>query len=158
MIPAALCEAIAYSLRLAQEASFASYLARVGNPELKPGRYSILMILGQNPGITATELSRAERRDKSTLTTTLRDLEAAGLVTRVGVAGDRRRAAFNLTERGQALRNSLRQHARAHDAALEGIVGADKALLMDILHRIADALIADAKTGRDTPPLRLVGP
>lgn len=140
-IPAALSDAIGYSLRLAQEASFAAYLARVGNADLKPGRYSILMILGDNAGITATALSRLLRRDKSTLTTTLRDLQAAGLVSRAGVAGDRRSAAFHLTEAGRELRDSLRQHARAHDAALERIVGADKGLLMEVLHRISTVLV-----------------
>lgn len=139
-IPAALTDAIAYSLRLAQEASFASYLARVGTPELKPGRYSILMILGENPGLTATEISRAIRRDKSTLTSTLRALQADGLVVRSAVAGDRRRSAFRLTKTGRALRDTLRAHACAHDAALERIVGADKRRLMAVLNRITQVL------------------
>lgn len=110
------------------------------------------MILGEHPGITATELSRAMRRDKSTLTTTLRGLEADRLVTRTPVAGDRRSFSLALTEAGRALRDSLREHARAHDAALARIVGNDKAKLMEVLYRIAHVL-SDGDV-RTLPPSR----
>ena len=39
-ISTVLTNAVAYQLRLAQEASFAAYLQRVDNPDLKPGRYT----------------------------------------------------------------------------------------------------------------------
>ena len=139
-IPAALSEAIAYGLRLAQEASFAAYLQRVGNPDLKPGRYTVLMLLADNPGLTPTALSRSSGRDKSTLTNTLRDLEARGYVVRSRNAGDRRSYAVSLTPVGCDLLDQLRRHAEAHDAMLDRVVGADKARLMSILGRITRAL------------------
>lgn len=154
-IPAALSDAIAYALRLAQEASFAAYLQRVGNPDLKPGRYTVLMLLAGNPGLTPTALSRSSGRDKSTLTNTLRDLEARGYVVRSPTEGDRRSYAVSLTPVGRDLLDQLRRHAEAHDAMLDRVVGADKARLMSILGRIARALgegddqdVAPAADGR----------
>lgn len=139
-IPAALSDAIAYALRVAQEASFAAYLQRVGNPDLKPGRYTVLMLLAANPGLTPTALSRSSGRDKSTLTNTLRDLEARGYVVRSRREGDRRSHAVSLTPAGRDLLDQLRRHAEAHDAMLDRLVGADKARLMSILGRITRAL------------------
>ena len=57
-VPPALTDAVGYALRLAQEASFAAYLHRVGNANLKPGRYSILMLIAENPGVTPTALAQ----------------------------------------------------------------------------------------------------
>lgn len=139
-IPAVLSDAIAYALRLAQEASFATYLQRVGNPDLQPGRYTILMLLDANPGLTPTALSRASGRDKSTLTNTLRDLETRGYVVRSRKETDRRSYAVSLTPEGRDLLDQLRGHARAHDAMLDRLVGDDKRRLMSILGRITRAL------------------
>jgi DNA-binding MarR family transcriptional regulator len=134
-------EVVGYHLRLAQEASFAAFTQRVGDPDLKPGRYSILTILANNPGLTPTALSRACGRDKSTLTSALRDLERRGLVRREGMPGDQRSVRVSLTEAGEALLARLRVHAQAHDRVLDGIVGHDnKAAFIAILERITRAL------------------
>jgi DNA-binding MarR family transcriptional regulator len=148
-VPAALTGAVGYALRLAQEASFAAYLQRVGNTDLKPGRYSILMLMAENPGLTPTALARVAGRDKSTLTATLRDLETARLIARERDAKDRRSYAVRLTPAGRELLGRLRRHAAAHDAMLDAIVGPDKPVLMAALERIARALAEDA--GRVVP-------
>jgi DNA-binding MarR family transcriptional regulator len=132
---------VGYHLRLAQEASFASFTQRVGDPDLKPGRYSILTILANNPGLTPTALSRACGRDKSTLTAALKDLEKRGLVARESMPGDQRSVRISLTSAGSALLARLRSHAEAHDQALDRIVGAEnKAAFIAILNRITNVL------------------
>ncbi|MGG6495301.1 UNVERIFIED_CONTAM: hypothetical protein NY603_20485, partial [Bacteroidetes bacterium 56_B9] len=65
-IPEAFADLLGYHLRLAQEASFQAIRQAAGRSELKPGWYTILTILSDNPGLTPTELSRFCGRDRST--------------------------------------------------------------------------------------------
>lgn len=141
LLPSGLAQAIGYHLRLAQEASFSAFKARVGSADLKPGRFAILSLIAANPGITATALSRACGRDKSTLTPALRDLMQRGVVLRERSAADERSFLITLTPAGRALLRRLRTHAEAHDRALDEIVGPDmRAAFIATLQRIAQAL------------------
>jgi DNA-binding MarR family transcriptional regulator len=141
LVSAALWNVIGYHLRVAQEASFQAFKQRVGNAGLKPGRYAILCIIAEHPGLTATELSRACGRDKSTLTPALKDLSQRGFVVRERSPSDERRYTINLTGAGKQLLQQLRVHARAHDRELDRIVGPEnRAAFIATLRRIADAL------------------
>ncbi len=132
---------IGFHLRLAQEASFRAFARRVGDPRLRPSRFAMLAIIGENPGITQAALSRASARDTSTLTTALDDLVTRGLVLRERAASDRRSYALALTPRGRALLARLLQRAREHDAQLDGLVGpANKKRLLGLLRRIIAGL------------------
>jgi DNA-binding MarR family transcriptional regulator len=136
----ALSDVIGFHLRVAQEASFQAFKQRVGNADLKPGRYAILCIIAERPGLTATELSRACGRDKSTLTPALKDLSQRGFVIRARTPSDERRYTIELTQAGEQLLRQLRVHARAHDLELDRIVGPEnRAGFIASLRRIADA-------------------
>lgn len=157
-VPPGLAQAIAYHLRLAQEASFLAFKARVGSADLKPGRFAILSLIAANPGITATALSRACGREKSTLTPALRDLMQRGFVLRERSAADERSFFIKLTPAGRALLRRLRAHAEAHDRELDQIVGPElRTAFIATLQRIAQAfseqgsLLAVTKTagGKD---------
>lgn len=136
-----LSDFIGFHLRLAQEASFRAFAQRVGDPGLRPSRFAALMLIGENPGITQTALSRASGRDKSTLTTTLDDLVARGLVLRQRAVTDRRSYALELTPQGGKVLERLLGHASAHDRRLDELVGeAGKPVLLDLLRRIIRGL------------------
>ncbi|PTM61004.1 MarR family winged helix-turn-helix transcriptional regulator [Phreatobacter oligotrophus] len=129
---------IGFHLRLAQEASFRAFAARVGDPDLKPRRFAVLTLIAENPGMTQTALGKAAGRDKSTLTTTLDDLVKRGLVSRERAPNDRRSYTLFLTDKGCALHQKLMAAARAHDADLDRLVGPEnKALFLALLRRIA---------------------
>jgi DNA-binding MarR family transcriptional regulator len=136
-----LSDLVGFHLRVAQEASFRAFAARVGDPNLKPRRFAILTLIRENPGLTQTALGRASGRDKSTLTPALDDLVKRGLVRRERMVGDRRSYTLHLTEVGEALLAELTARAAEHDAELDRIVGADeKAAFIRTLRRIAMAL------------------
>ena len=136
-----LAEFIGFHLRLAQEASFRAFARRVANPHLKPGRFAVLAIIGQNAGLTPTALSRVSGRDKSSITPALRDLELRGLVRRRAVPSDRRSCTLALTDAGRALLREMMGHAAAHDRELDRIVGRDgKPQLLAQLRQITRAL------------------
>jgi DNA-binding MarR family transcriptional regulator len=143
-----LADFIGFHLRMAQEVSFQAFARRVGEVELSPGRFALLMLIGENPGISQAALGRASGRDKSTLTPALDDLQRRGLVLRERLASDRRAYALSLTEAGTAMLATLTEHARAHDRELDRIVGgAEKARFLHILRRIAIELRAGETGG-----------
>lgn len=133
-----LADFIGFHLRLAQEASFQAFARRVRGFAMRPGRFALLALIGQNSGLSQTALGRAAGRDKSSLTPALNDLVQRSLVKRQRVARDRRSYALSLTPKGEKLLDELFVHARAHDRQLDEIVGIDgKAELVRALRRIA---------------------
>ncbi len=136
-----LANVIGYHLRLAQEASFTAYARRVGDTHIWPGWYSLLRIIHDNPGINQTELSLAAGRDKSTLTTSLRELGKAELVEKERDSKDRRNIRLSLSAKGEEQLAKLEAHALAHDREIDRIVGSDRrAMFLDILKRLATQL------------------
>ncbi len=128
---------VGFHLRLAQTASFAAFAREVEDVDLSPGRFATLALIGENPGISQTALSRANGRDKSTLTPVLDDLVRRGLVRRARTEADRRSYALSLTPSGEKMLARLMDCARRHDENLDRIIGAkDRALFLRILRLI----------------------
>jgi DNA-binding MarR family transcriptional regulator len=129
---------IGFHLRRAQDITFQAFVRRAGGPDLRPGRFTLLALIGQNEGLTPTMLSRVAGRDKSTITPALRDLELRGLVRRMAVQGDRRSCTLALTEEGFAVLRELTAHAQAHDRALTELIGCEnRAVLIEMLRRLS---------------------
>lgn len=142
-------DTIGLHLRLAQEASFAAFARRgAGDGDglqsgLKPGRFAMLAMIHENPGLSQTALGAAVGRDKSTLTPALAELERRGLVRRDRGA-DRRSYALSLTPSGEAALEALGGHARAHDDQLDRLVGAEhRDAFLDTLRRLIAGLDMD---------------
>ncbi len=131
---------IGFHLRQAQNAAFKAYKRRTGDPEVRPGWFSILALIGANPGITPALLSRASGRDKSTMTPILRDLTQRQLIDRMSVAKDKRSYALALTEAGREKLAMLSAHAALHERRLDEIAGATKVELLTVLRRITALL------------------
>jgi DNA-binding MarR family transcriptional regulator len=136
-----LSQFLGYHLRLAQEAAFQAFARRVNTTGLRSGYFSVLLLIGLNPGITQTALSRATARDKSTLTPTLRLLENRKLIKREQFKNDRRSYMLRLTAEGEKAAEELMRHARFHEHELSRIVGDEKsAEFIAILRRITEAM------------------
>jgi DNA-binding MarR family transcriptional regulator len=138
---AGLENSIAFWLRLAQAASFSSFAHRTAGAGLRPGHFAILHLIGANPRIAQTALSRATGRDKSTVTPIVADLLKQGWVTRARCSQDRRAQRLTLTDAGRSRLRELARHAAEHEAALDALVSPEnKILLIDMLARIAEGL------------------
>ena len=132
---------VGFHLRMAQAASFQAFAREVEDADLRPGRFATLMLIGCNPGINQTALSRANGRDKSTLTPVLDDLVRRGLVRRVRTPADRRTYELTLTFPGQRLLQRLTESARRHEDRLDRLLGSkDRQLFLQMLRRIAAEL------------------
>jgi len=132
---------VGFNLRMAQEAAFEAFSRRSQEIGESPGRFATLTLIGRNPGISQTELSLANGRDKSSLTPVVEDLVRRGLVERRRMDRDRRAYRLNLTAAGKKTLPLIMRCARQHERVLDRIIGArDRKRFVDVLKRIAAAV------------------
>lgn len=94
---------IGYRLRRAQVTVFQQFMARFAQFGLTPAEYSVLALIGTNPGSKQTEIGDALGIKRANFVTLFNGLEARHLTERRRPAGDRRANALFLTEAGQQL-------------------------------------------------------
>jgi DNA-binding MarR family transcriptional regulator len=129
---------VGFNLRMAQEAAFQAFSRRSQVIGEKPGRFATLTLIGRNPGISQTELSHANGRDKSSLTPVVEDLVRRGLVERQRLRHDRRAYRLNLTAAGRKTLALLTGCARRHERSLDAIIGArERKRFIQVLKKIA---------------------
>ena len=130
---------VGFNLRMAQEASFLAFARQSRSiAGTQPGRFAMLTLIDENPGISQTALGRAAGRDKSTLTPVLNDLVRRGWIRRQRNRGDRRTYLLSLTPGGKKRLGQLKACARRHERNLDRIIGAsEKERFLSILRRIA---------------------
>jgi DNA-binding MarR family transcriptional regulator len=132
---------VGFNLRVAQEATFQAFSHRSQEIGESPGRFATLTLISRNPGISQTELSYANGRDKSSLTPVVEDLVRRGLVERKRMDHDRRAYRLSLTADGKKTLALLMRCAREHERVLDGIIGArDRKRFVDVLKRLSAEL------------------
>ena len=129
---------VGFNLRMAQEHAFQAFSRRSQEIGEGPGRFATLTLIARNPGISQTELSHANGRDKSSLTPVVEDLVQRGLVERKRMRDDRRTYRLNVTSAGKKTLVQLTRCARRHERVLDGIIGQrDRKRFIQILKKIA---------------------
>jgi DNA-binding MarR family transcriptional regulator len=116
---------IGFYLRMAQTISFQAFAKEAGDAgrTLRAGHFAVLTLIGENPGITQTALSRANGRDKSSLTPVIDELERRGFLTRHRVESNRRAYSLQLTPAGEDARSRLLKAALIHENRLATMMG-----------------------------------
>jgi DNA-binding MarR family transcriptional regulator len=129
---------VGFNLRMAQEHVFQAFSRRSHEIGESPGRFATLTLIARNPGISQTELSHANGRDKSSLTPVVEDLVRRGLVARKRMRADRRTYRLSVTPAGKKTLTMLTRCARRHERVLDGIIGRrDRKRFLQILKKIA---------------------
>jgi DNA-binding MarR family transcriptional regulator len=129
---------VGFNLRMAQEAAFQAFSHLSQEIGESPGRFATLTLIARNPGISQTELSLANGRDKSSLTPVVEDLVKRGLVERKRMDSDRRTYRLNLTPSGKKVLTMLTRCARRHERNLDRVIGErDRKRFIQILKKIA---------------------
>ncbi len=129
---------VGFNLRMAQEHAFQAFSRRSQEIGESPGRFATLTLIARNPGISQTELSHANGRDKSSLTPVVEELVRRGLVARKRMREDRRTYRLNVTPAGKKTLTMLTRCARRHERVLDSIIGLrDRKLFLQILKKIA---------------------
>ena len=120
---AGLDQHVGYMLRQAQLAVFADFISSQRGAVARPGQFSILALIGSNPGLSQTQVCSALGIKRANLVPVIDHLESLGLVRRDASATDRRSNRLHLTPAGQrALQNALNDQAE-HEARITRLLG-----------------------------------
>ena len=98
---------LGFSLRRAHLCSWRQYVAIIGENNIRPGLFSLLVLVGSNPGIAQIELGTHLGIDKASIVALLDRLEKDGMLDRRRSTRDRRRQGIYLTEQGAEALESL---------------------------------------------------
>lgn len=128
---------IGYHLRLAQVAMFRDFRKALGEYDITPGLFGVLVLIEANAGMKQTELARAVHLDRSTVVNVIDNLEAMKLVERRAVEGDRRSKALYLTATGKSVLQKLKRLVLEHERRLaRNLSAAEREQLVELLERI----------------------
>lgn len=128
---------VGYNARRAALKIMGVFIERMARLELRPVEFSVLSLIGHNPGITSREICRELSLLAPNLVRLLGRLDQRDLVRREAHPDDGRAVGLRLSEAGQA----LLAEAEAEAAALEvevtpGLSDAERAQLIALLQRV----------------------
>jgi len=106
---------IGYNVRRAQIALWRDFSRTVGQGEVRPAVFSLLILVEANPGIAQVELAHELDLDKAAVVGLLHRLQRRQWLTRRRSTQDRRRHGIFLTPRGQEEINKLRVEMLEHE-------------------------------------------
>ncbi|CAN5251989.1 MarR family winged helix-turn-helix transcriptional regulator [soil metagenome] len=114
---------LGFLLRMAQLQAFEAFFRTAGN-ELKPGEFTVLWVIGLNPGLRQGTIARRLRIKPAHMTKLIRRIVDAGLVEREIPPDDRRSVRLSLTRAGRAF-------VEKHKATLRNSQDAERVALSD---------------------------
>ncbi|MCK2237572.1 MULTISPECIES: MarR family winged helix-turn-helix transcriptional regulator [unclassified Crossiella] len=115
---------------------------------LTVAQYAALLVLSEQPGISAAELARRSRVTPQTMTTILRNLESAKLIERAPHELHRNVLETRLTEAGRTAFEQADKHASAVERRLAAeFTKAEQDTLRALLARCSAVLTAPDITG-----------
>ncbi len=107
-------ELVGYAVRRAQLSIYEDFAATLGADGLTPQRFSSLVIIGSNPGISQTKLAEVMGIARSGVVSIIDAFEEAALVERQD-SGDRRSYNLQLTREGQRQLKKYKNAVKEHD-------------------------------------------
>jgi DNA-binding MarR family transcriptional regulator len=112
---------------------------RVGHPGgLRRVELTILALVQGNPDVTARQIARALAVTPPNIAIWIDRLQTRGLVERTRSDRDARVQHIRITRVGTALVSQAAQSLReGEDAALAALSGAERAMLVELLHKVA---------------------
>ncbi len=136
-----LSEHIGYVVRRAQLAIFKDFIKTMAPVDIRPAQYSVLIVIGENPGLTQAALGRALAIKRANLVGMLNELERRKLARRVASPSDRRSHALFLTATGRQMLARFHRLALEHEKrATRALDPAEKRVLLELLVRVARSL------------------
>src|SRR5258707_10399259 len=111
---------LGYNLRRAQLCTWRKYAAQFGENNIRPGLFSLLVLVGSNPGIAQIELGKHLGIDKASIVALLHRLEKVGLLDRRPSTRHRPRPGIFLTARGATELAALIAQVRALERQMAG--------------------------------------
>lgn len=131
-------EMLGYNLRRAQVAIWRDFMQTVGGGVgIRPGVFSLLLLVSRNPGAAQIELARALSIDKASIVAVIDRLEKAQLLERRRSTVDRRRQGLFLTPAGARKVALLRSRMQEHQQRfLDRMTPTEARTLIRLLKRL----------------------
>lgn len=116
---------LGYFLRRAQVWVFQDFIRTLSVIDIRPAQYSVLIVIGANPGLSQAELADKLAIERARLVHMLDHLQKRGLIERLPSPTDRRTHALELTREGQKTLKRAKALAAKHEARLAEKLGSD---------------------------------
>lgn len=117
---------LGYLVRRAQLWIFQDFIRTLATVDVRPAQYSVLVVIGANPGLPQIALAQALGIERARLVRLLDELQHRGLIERQSSASDRRSHALHLTKAGRRLLVKLKALAAEHEAHLAEKLGPER--------------------------------
>jgi len=128
---------LGFNVRRAQIELWRDFGATVSGGEVRPGLFSLLLLVGANPGIAQIDLANQLSVDKASIVALIDRLEEAGWVVRKRSTEDRRRQEIFTTLVGVKTLAQLKREVQEHDAKFCSLYTADElTTFIEFLQRI----------------------
>ncbi|WP_394777380.1 MarR family winged helix-turn-helix transcriptional regulator [Undibacterium sp.] len=130
---------IGYAVRRAQLSIYEDFAASLAAEDITPQRFSSLVIIENNPGISQTRLSEVMGIARSGVVSIIDGFEKNGLVERQA-ADDRRSYNLQLTKAGARELKKYKKMVELHDERISGnLTTAEKQQLRALLRKLGTA-------------------
>lgn len=128
---------LGYNIRRAQIALWRDFGRTVADGNIRPGMFSVLVLVGANPGIAQVDLARELDQDKATIVGLIDELQRRRCVLRRRSRVDQRRHGIFLTPTGRRRLESLRHEMLEHEARFTRLFTPEEmTTLITLLRRI----------------------
>jgi DNA-binding MarR family transcriptional regulator len=108
-------------------------------PDISVAYFAVLQALWENDGLSISDLGEKVQLEKSTMTSLIDRMEAAGLLRREDHPTDRRAYKICLTARGREMEANLDQVVtEAYDRLTRGIAGEDLQTAIEVCRRLME--------------------
>jgi DNA-binding MarR family transcriptional regulator len=125
---------VGYFVRRFQVWIFQDFLQTLKSAQIRPAQYSVLVLIGANPGLSQADLADALGIERARLVRLLDELERRGLTIRLRSTTDRRSHALFLTSDGRKLLDKIEGLVARHEQHVIDRLGpARRQLLIKLL-------------------------
>lgn len=130
-------DSLGYALRRAQVHAYDLFFEMIGELGLSPARLTALSLIAVESEMNQATLARRLDVSGPSVMKMIDALEAADLIRRMDVEGDRRRYSLVLTPAGRKLLETLRVRMEAYEQRLAGgLSAAERKVLMGLLGKV----------------------
>ncbi|WP_018700673.1 MarR family winged helix-turn-helix transcriptional regulator [Amorphus coralli] len=128
--------ALGFLVRLAQLKIYERFFEMLGEHDMRPGEYSVLSVIAENPGIRQGVLAQKLIIKRAHITKLVRAFEDKGLVSRRIPDEDRRVVELTLTRKGHAFLDARRPLFSEFEKVVpEGMSVAERDQLVRLLQK-----------------------
>ena len=115
--------------------------AYVDSPGLSRSQWRVMAVLGEAPGLSASQVAERTAQDKVTVTRAVKGLIVNGLIKRVASQSDGRVAHLKLTQKGQRAYKRIAPVALDYEKALlDALSQGERRQLASILKKLNEAV------------------